>query len=153
MNTLPRALTALVIFDSEHYEKLRLHWSGLMRSSRKHELTAAHHLLYLALLGKDWRQAFTPITNRRKLDNGAFYGWAMFKAIEMLHSPSREVDLFAPFDGLVTHAMLQQIRQLVAFQQKYLYRSEHFEDGFPFEAYNLPESIDASLLDDRERNA
>jgi len=153
MNTLPRAITALAFADPEHYQNLRRHWSELMRSSRKHELTAAHHLLYLALLGKDWRRAFAPITNRRKLDNGAFYGWAMFKAIEMLQRHSCEADLTAPFDGLVTQPMLQQIRQLVAFRQKYHYRPEHFADGFPFEAYSLPESMKATIPDHKERDA
>jgi|SRR5579859_6041229 len=153
MNTLPRAITALVFADSEHYQKLRHHWRELMRSSRKHELTAAHHLVYVALLGKDWRRAFSPITNRRKLDNGAFHGWTTFKAIEMLHKHSCEADLIAPFDGLVTQPMLQHIRQLVAFRQKYRYRPEDFANGFPFEAYTLPESMDAIVPDDREHNA
>ena len=47
-----------------------------MNSDRKRDLAAEHHLLYLALLGKDWRAGFTPITNQRKLDNGAFHGWS-----------------------------------------------------------------------------
>jgi hypothetical protein len=41
----------------------------LINSDRKHELTATQYLLYLAAYGKDWRRAFTLVTNRRQLDN------------------------------------------------------------------------------------
>ncbi len=142
MNTLPRALTAQVLTDLNTYHSLRQQWSTLMRSSRKHELTAAHHLLYLALLGKDWRKGFTCISNQRKLDNGAFYGWGLFLALAVLHMPSSEAQLLAPFEGLVTPAMLEQIRRLIPFQNKYSYRPEQFTGtSFPFEAYHVPASV------------
>ncbi len=144
MNTLPRAITAPILMTPQTYWSLRHRWSELLRSPRKHELSAAHHLLYLALLGKDWRKGFTCITNRRKLDNGAFYDWGLFRAMDVLHRPSSEAALLAPFDGLVTPAMLEQIRRLVPFQNKYSYRSEQFTAaGFPFEAYHLPTSAQA----------
>ena len=139
MNTLPRAITAQVLTDSQTYQRIQLHWSGLMRSSRKHELKAAHHLLYLALMGRDWRKGFTSISNPRKLENGAFYGWALFRAVAVLHMPSHEAEFLAPFDGLVTPLMLQQLRQFVPIPQPYHYRSDQFALGsFPFEAYTLP---------------
>ncbi len=142
MNTLPRAMTAQILIDLESYHNLREHWSALMRSPRKHELTAAHHLLYLALLGKDWRKGFTCIANQRKLANGAFYDWALFRALAVLHMPSFEAQLLAPFEGLVTPAMLEQIRRLIPFQNKYNYRPEQFSTAsFPFEAYRLPASV------------
>lgn len=138
MNTLPRAITTQVLADPNTYPKIRLHWSALMRSPRKYELTAAHHLLYLALLGKDWRKGFTCATNRRKLDNGAFAGWALFRALAALHGPSCEARLLAPFDGLVTPLMLHQIRELVPVHHAYKYRQEQFKPGsFPFDAYSL----------------
>jgi hypothetical protein len=136
MNTLPRASTAQFLADLNTYQRLRRHWSDLMRSPRKHELTAAHHLLYLSLLGKDWRKGFTCVTNRRKLDNGAFYGWALFRALATLHMPSRETELLEPFDGLVTSVMLESIRRLIPAQNAYHFRPEQFSSGFPFEAYS-----------------
>ncbi len=117
-NTLPRTLTVQVLPDPNTYQNLRRHWSKLLRSPRKHELTAAHHVLYLALLGKDWRRGFTFITNRRKLDNGAYYDWGLFRAMDVLHSSTCETELLAPFEGLVTPPMLQRIRQFVPYQNK-----------------------------------
>jgi hypothetical protein len=137
MNTLPRASTAQIFADLNTYQRLRRHWSDLMRSPRKHELTAAHHLLYLSLLGKDWRKGFTCVTNRRKLDNGAFNGWALFRALTTLHMSSRAAELLEPFDGIVTQAMLEHIRRLVPCLNVYHFRPEQFlGGGFPFEAYN-----------------
>ena len=143
MNTLPRAITAQIFTDSNIYSALRKHWSDLMRSERKHELAAVHHLLYLALMGKDWRKGFTCVTNKRKLENGAFHGWMMFRAIAILHMPSREADILAPFDGLVTPAMLESIRSLIPYQNPYRYQPEQFAAvSFPFEAYVIPEAVD-----------
>jgi hypothetical protein len=73
MNTLSRAITARFFPQPDSYNALRKKWSDLINSERRHELTSAHHLLYLALIGKDWRKAFTTISNQRKLDNGAFW--------------------------------------------------------------------------------
>jgi hypothetical protein len=140
MNTLPRAVIAQILSDSDTYSVLRHHWGTLIRSSRRHELKATHHLLYLILLGKDWRKAFTCPTNRRKIENGAFWGWVLFRALVALHMPSSEVELLAPFDGLVTPMMLQRIRQIVAIQNVYAYQPEQFSDGqFPFDAYVTPQ--------------
>jgi hypothetical protein len=141
MNTLSRATTARFYPDSDTYYRLRRHWSELMRSPRCQELSAAHHLLYLALLGKDWRKAFTPITNPRKLANGAFYGWPLFFALWQLKMPVFEAELLAPFDGLVTPAMLADLRPLLPPQpDPYKLRPADFAPGrFPFEAYQTPE--------------
>jgi hypothetical protein len=142
MNTLPRAITAQIFASTESYAALRRHWSVLMRSNRRHELSAAHHLLYLALIGKDWRKSFTPISNRRKLDNGAFAGWELFRALMLLRSPSYESWLLAPFAGLVTPGVLQAVRSLVSRQNSYSCRPEDFGVGmFPFEAYEVPEAM------------
>ena len=154
MNTLPRAITAQVLTDLTTYQSLRQRWSELMRSPRKLDLSGAHHLLYLALLGKDWRRGFARITNRRKLDNGAFYGWGLFRAMVGLHRASCEAELLAPFDGLVTPAMLQHIRQLVPAQNKYSYRPDQFSVGsFPFEAYTLPAPVQPTMNTGQNTNA
>jgi hypothetical protein len=150
MNTLPRAITAQVLADSNTYYSIRQQWSELMQSPRKHELKAVHHLLYLALLGKDWRKGFTCVSNGRKLDNGAFYGWALFKALAALHMPSHEAEILAPFDGIVPPIMLQRLRELVPYENSFKHRPEQFAAGFPFDAYRLPESFQSTI---EERSA
>jgi hypothetical protein len=151
MNTLPRAITAQILNDSETYYSLCAHWGKLIRSPRKHELAAQHHLLYAILLGKDWRKGFTPISNRRKLDNGAYYAWRLFGALAALHLSSTQAELLAPFDGLVTPRMLEQVRKLVPAQNVYAFQPGQFAAGFPFEAYSLPVSLQPA--DDKTTHA
>jgi hypothetical protein len=154
MNTLPRAITAQIFTSTESYAALRRHWSALMRSDLRRELSAAHHLVYLALLGKDWRRSFTPVANRRKLDNGAFHGWSLFRALWSLHSQADEPWLLAPFEGLVTPAMLQVVRGLVAPRNPYAYRPEGFVAGsFLFDAYDVPEALRAPAVAEARRDA
>lgn len=154
MNTLPRALTAHVLSDQSTYLALRRRWRDLMRSPDRHELKAAHHLLYLALIGKDWRKSFTCPTNTRRLENGAFYGWKLFRALSALHLSAGEAALLAPFDGIVTPEMLRRVRQLVPAQNVYHYQSEQFtQTSFPFEAYYVPDSAQTSAANLRNTNA
>lgn len=143
MNTLSRAMTAQLYPNSDSYTLLRRQWSALLRSPRRCELTAAHHLLYLALLGKDWRKAFTPISNPRKLANGAFQGWVLFRALLAIQMPSAEAELLAPFEGLVTAEMLAGIRRLLPVKlNPYQLRPVDFGSGsFPFEAYQTTEGV------------
>jgi hypothetical protein len=137
MNTLSRAITARFFPNSDSYNALRKRWSDLINSDRRHELTATHHLLYLALMGKDWRKAFMPPTNQRKLDNGAFLGWGMFRALQAIHLKFSEDELLAPFEGSVTPQMLAALRDLLPGGNPYPYRVEQFTNGaFPFSAYS-----------------
>ncbi len=136
MNTLNRDQTALLFPQPDNYQQLRQHWSQLVNSERKHELAAAHHLLYLSLLGKDWRQGFTPPSNPRKLANGAYHGWAMFKALALFHSPHHQTWLLEPFAGLITPTMLAHIRARVPKVTAYAYGCEQYQAGdYPFTAY------------------
>lgn len=147
MNTLSRAVTARFFPDIESYVALQRRWSALVNSDRRHELTAAHHLLYLALRGKDWRRAFMPITNRRKLENGAFVAWGLFRALGTLHYSRDEDALLAPFGDLVTPEMLRQARALLPQPSPYALKPEAFAGGaFPFEAYAVP-----AMAEERER--
>jgi hypothetical protein len=146
MNTLPRAVTAQFFPDIKSCNALRQHWSGLINSERRHALSPAQHLLYLALLGRDWRKAFTCATNRRKLANGAFTGWALFRALFCLRSTYAEQELLAPFDGLVTAEMLQALRSRLPSVNPYSLRPEEFSQGaFPFPAYDKPETTALTL--------
>ena len=150
MNTLSRAHTAQLFPHSETYLALRIHWSRLVNSEHKHNLSAAHLLLYLALLGKDWRKAFTPVTNTRKLANGAFYNWKLFHALATLHLPAYQDDLLAPFNGLVTPEMLGQIRRLIPARVAHVFKPVQFLGGaFPFEAYADMEGINTASTQEK----
>ena len=147
MNTLSRAITTRFFPDPNSYNALRKHWSDLINSKRKHELSAAHHLFYLALIGKDWRKAFTPPTNQLKLDNGAFWGWAMFRALETIQRKHREEELLSPFDGLITSQILNELRNLLPVSHTYIYKPSDFANGvFPFEAYSAKENTNTIVL-------
>jgi hypothetical protein len=136
MNTLSRAMTARFFPNPDSYNALRKHWSDFINSEHKHELSAAHHLLYLALLGKDWRKAFTPITNQRKLDNGAFWDWGMFHALRTIQYNFKDEELLAPFEGLINRQMLSELRNLLPTANAYTYKPSDFANGtFPFDAY------------------
>lgn len=137
MNTLSRAITARFFPHFDSYNALRKKWSDLINSERRHELTAAHHLLYLAVIGKDWRKAFAPPTNQRKLENGAFWGWGMFRALNTIHLTWREAELLIPFDGLITPQILQELRSLLTTANAYTYQPSDFVNRmFPFDAYS-----------------
>ena len=139
MNTLSRIHTAHLFADSTEYLALRCHWSTLVNSKRCHDLTATHHLLYLALTGRDWRRAFTLPTNQNQLANGSFVGWGLFRAIRQLHSQVFETQLLRPFEGHVTADLLQQIRSLIPLSLTYDYKLADFAPRqFPFSAYTLP---------------
>ena len=138
MNTLSREITSPIFPNPQSYIQLQQHWSQLMCSERKHELSAAHHLLYLALMGKNWQRGFTPLTNQRRLANGAFWNWQLLKAMTLFHSTVHEVWLLAPFDGFVTVAMLHAIRPFVPTRREIVLKCEEFVDGrYPIPAYIL----------------
>ena len=136
MNTLNRELTAQLLGNPTAYTALRSHWSALVTSERKHSLTAAHHLIYLALIGKDWRKAFTPVVNARKLINGGHYNWGLFDAVHALQF-ALATDLLAPFDGLLTLAHLFALRTFIpTFTNLYNYEPSSFANStWPFDAY------------------
>jgi len=141
MNTLPRAVTAQWFKDAEAYLALRRHWRRLIQSDRRRSLNAAHHLLYMALLGKDWRRAFTPPSNPRKLANGAFVSWALFGALARFSFAHHQQELLAPFEGLVSAAMLEQLRPLLPRPGRSEYQAaQYVPRNWPFEAYCVPRS-------------
>ena len=149
MNTLSRAITVRILNGPENYHMLRKHWRMLVNSERKHELSTAHHVLYLMLIGKDWRKAFTPPTNRRKLENGAFQGWILFRVLNRLQMKAYEAELLAPFEDIVTSEMLQAHRGLLPRLNPYSYRPDQFGNGtFPFDAYVLPTM--SSTVEDKD---
>jgi hypothetical protein len=139
MNTLSRALTARIFSSETDYQALCGHWRGLVNSPRRFELNSAHHLLYQALLGRDWRKGFTLPTNPLKLANGAFDSWGLFRAWMLLHREAYAVELLEPFGDLVTLPMLRQIQMLLPWKLVWGHGyGAYTPDHFPFEAYSVP---------------
>lgn len=112
MNTLPRKYVSCFFASRDDFLSFRRQWSRLVNSDHKHQLTAAHHLLYLILTGRDWRKAFTFPSQSNKLNNG--YTPELYSALDVLGSRYRQQFLLSPFDGLVTPDMLEKVRQLLA---------------------------------------
>ena len=138
MNTLSREITSRFFANAEAYQHLRTQWRALMNSPRKHELKAEHHLLYLALLGKDWCKGFSPITNPRKLVNGALYDWQIRRALGTIHHVAQygsdASPLLQPFDGCVTLEMVATLQPLLP-ACPYQLDPKDYSAGYPFDAY------------------
>lgn len=65
MNTLGKSITAKFFNTAEDYEALRQDWAKRMEA--REEIPAQYHLLYKALIGKDWRTGFIAGSNGRRL--------------------------------------------------------------------------------------
>ena len=114
MKTLSKTMTARFFRSPEDYERLIMLWSDAMQDKQMRcQLTAAHHLLYLILRGRNWHTAFTPITNVRKLENGGFFQWGARLAVTTLHRTGMEAQLLAPFRDVLAPDALRLIRELV----------------------------------------
>lgn len=113
MKTLNKTMTAQFFRSAEDYNHLLALWSVWMQDAdMRRQLTAAHHLLYLILRGRNWHTAFTPITNACKLENGGVYNWGARRAVHALHYGSAE-DLLAPFRDVLAPSALVMARELV----------------------------------------
>lgn len=114
MDTLPLSVWQKHFKDKDHYTDLRRRWSWLCSNSPdRPSLGPEHYLVYLALRGRDWRRAFTPITNQTKLNNGGLWDWGLWRAAVAVHSKYSQEVLLSVFDGLVTVEMLDQIRSML----------------------------------------
>jgi|SRR6185437_6515108 len=142
MNTLSKAVTGTVL-GATSYVALRRHWATLIRTNPI-ELGPEHHLLYLMLLGRDWRRAFAPITNQTILANGGFFNWRFWPAMNALHARYAEERLLAPFAGLVSVSQLEALRSLIP-NPRSAHRYEDtlmFQSGsWPFDAYHQPSTL------------
>ena len=110
MNTLPEITTSAFFDDATDIARLHTHWRGLVQSEARHALRPEHFLLYQALRGKDWRKAFAPITNTKKLENGSFWAWGRLRALAAVHSSFSQELLLQPFGGIVTAEALARVR-------------------------------------------
>lgn len=113
MNTLNKTMAARFFRSPEDYDRLLTLWKqGMQDAEMRSRLTAAHHLLYLILRGRNWHKAFAPITNTRKLENGGIYNWGARKAVQALHYGDPEL-LLTPFRGVLHPDALVMARELV----------------------------------------
>lgn len=134
MNTLSRKVTATFFTNADGYSALVTHWSALMQDTdARKRVTAAHHLLYQALRGKNWQKGFTDVTNPVKLANGMTPGHPARAVLPLIHSPYHEAFLLAPFAGLVTPEALARVRALLPVYQ---YSVNPFEEA----PYHDPEN-------------
>lgn len=97
-------------FTFEAIHAIRRRWSELVRSAPRHNLKAEHYLLYMALMHRDWRRAFTPVRRPKLLANGRRPYDAAIRALSIVHSSYHEAGLLEPFGGLVTPEMLAYLR-------------------------------------------
>lgn len=128
MNTLSKEFTLGTFFgeDPENYVKLRKQWSKMMNSPVKNTLTMAHHILYLILIGKNWRKAVTLPTNKKKLEN--HYKPHIYKIIERWGGRFTKQQIVSTFEGTVTEEMYDKAEKIADFSMgEDAYKS--FEDG------------------------
>ena len=123
MNTLSKAHTRLWFASAEEYAALESRWSKLTNSDAHRNLGPEHHLLYAVLRGKDYRKAFAPVTNARKLENGGFYKWGLVHALRSVLGTLGEAathTLLQPFEGVVSAAMLAHVRQVLPVKRYWI---------------------------------
>jgi hypothetical protein len=105
MNTLSKEFTLGTFFgeDPENYAKLRKQWSKMVNSDAKKELTMAHHILYLILIGKNWKKSVTLPTSKNKLENG--YKPHIIDVRERWNGTFTRNSILSAFDDVVTDDM------------------------------------------------
>jgi hypothetical protein len=110
MNDAKRVTQTHTPEERAQYWALRNRWAELVHSDLRHELKPYHYLLYLALLRRDWRKAFSPIRRATKLANGRRPYEAMTRALYMLHYPYMDATFLHQFGGALTEEMLTAVR-------------------------------------------
>ena len=105
MNTLSKELTAQILGGQAAWLKLRKKWAEILSSDRRNDLTAAHHLLANAALGRDWRKGFTSISEETRKGKNKLKSWispdqALFDALWDLRSANLDPHkILDPFEG------------------------------------------------------
>lgn len=111
MKTLNRQTTAAFFQGADGYKDLTDRWCAIVRDpALRSQLTCAHYLVYAMLRGKNWQKALTPITNRKKLDNGAAEGWIGRKALNSIVRATGPLPLMLPFKGIVSDTALEALK-------------------------------------------
>ena len=126
--------------DKEHYLNFLQAWKkAAQRSSHKGEdwgyladvrLTGAHMVMYALLRERDVRSAFTPITKKTKLSNGAYVNHGMYWAYQDLiglarawNQEERVEKFLAPLndtiDKEVLFKLIEEIPEISAIHSNY----------------------------------
>ena len=115
MNTLNKEFTLGMFFeeDDDNYTKLRKQWSKMVNSDKKDQLTMGHHILYLILIGKNWKKAVTLPTNANKLANA--YKPHINDVREGWYGFFTKNSVIADFDGVVTEKMYDAAGKVTNF--------------------------------------
>ena len=141
MHTLSKTITAGWFTDPSRYQALRHQWRTLMNSQEKHALKPLHHLLYLALIGKDWRKAFGSPKRPTKLTSGALCAWPLPCALNLIQGGLlRQVDITV-FAGTVS---LDDVRSLSIYLPRVPWQLQRdvaawSSGAYPFDAYRAPD--------------
>ena len=113
MRTLGKEITKTFFETEDGYQRLKKYWSNLMQDHKaRKSIKAEHHLLYLALIGKDWTKGFTSPINKNKINNGyrsssrttpdkAFSIWRYW-----WNKPS-------VFDGIIDENSIKKLKQYI----------------------------------------
>lgn len=114
--------------DADHYHAFRAAWKASCRENReKGHLKTEHYALYALLRGRDLKKSFSPITNSRKLENGAAPYGSLNRTLDRIsylmpghtHMNARRDALLSPFGGTVTEDMLKEIIFTLRDQHEY----------------------------------
>jgi hypothetical protein len=110
MNYTKRVFYPPVTGYSATSTAFRDRWCEILRSEMRHEFDAADHLMYLAMMGIDWRAAFSPISRLAKLKNGCRPYQAAAQALAIVHITYRDAEWIERFNGSLTQEMLTAMR-------------------------------------------
>jgi len=115
MNTLSKEFTLGTFFneDPENYVKLRKQWSKMVNSDTKDQLTMAHHIIYLILIGKNWKKAVTLPTNKNKVAN--HYKPHIDEVKERWGGTFTKQNILRSFEGTVTSEMYDNAGKVTDF--------------------------------------
>ena len=115
MNTLSKEFTLGTFYseDPEVYKKLRAQWSKMVNSDTKDQLTMAHHMLYLILIGKNWKKAVTLPTNKNKVAN--HYKPHIDEVKERWGGTFTKQNILRSFEGVVTSEMYDSAGKVTDF--------------------------------------
>ena len=116
MNTLSKTVTGTWFKSPEGYNDLESRWSQIVNSPQRKQLTAADHLIYALLRGKDWRKGLTPVS-ARKLEHGGWYCSGIFVSLSNLNSSSNSAwnsFLTRIGDGIVDENAIGVLRSIIA---------------------------------------
>ena len=115
MNTLSKQFTLGTFYneDPEVYTKLRKQWSKMVNSDYNVTLTMAHHMLYLILIGKNWKKGVTLPTNKNKVAN--HYKPHIDEVKERWNGTFIKQNIISAFDGIVTSEMYDKAAKVTDF--------------------------------------